>query len=421
MKKVRAILIGAGLRGDKAYAEYALNYPSELEIAAVAEPDSARRDTFAEKHGIPAEYRFNNYKEVLEKKKFADCVMVCTQDRMHFEPVMMALEQGYHVLCEKPMSAEKDEMIKMARAAEKYHRILSICHVLRYSPFFVKLKKMVDSGLLGKVMTIQHIENVGYWHFAHSFVRGHWRNEESACPIILAKCCHDMDILLWLTGSSCRRIHSFGESGYFTEKNAPKDAPGYCMDGCVHRDDCPYYAPGFYLEHPKAKEDKLIYAVSEDTSPKAIMAALEHSPYGRCVYHCDNTVSDHQIVNMEFLNGINVSFTMSAFTETCSREINLMGTKGQIKGNMELGIIEYYDFVSGNKERIQVHAAEGGHSGSDTMMMKDFVHLVSTDGAGRSNTDASISLESHLMALAAEEARISGRVIDFQEYTGECR
>ncbi len=419
MKKVKAILIGAGLRGSEAYAEYALNYPSEFEIVAVAEPDDTRRTSFSEKHGIPDEYRFEDYKEVLQREKFADCVLVCTQDRMHFEPVMMALERGYHVLCEKPMAADKDEMVQMSKAAERYGRVLSICHVLRYSPFFIKLKKMVETGSIGRVMTIQHIENIGYWHFAHSFVRGNWRNEKSACPIILAKCCHDMDILLWLTGSTCKRLQSFGGLGHFTEENAPEDAPLYCMDGCTHRDECPYYAPKFYLEHPKAKEDKLIYAVSEDIMPKPVMAALEQGPYGRCVYHCDNTVSDNQIVNMEFINGIKVSFTMTAFTEKCSREINLMGTKGQIKGNMDLGIIEYHDFVSGDEEIIRIHTPEGGHSGSDTLMMKDFVHLIANDGAGRSSTDASISLESHLLALAAEESRISGKVIEFQTYTGD--
>lgn len=421
MKTVTAILIGAGLRGNEAYAEYALKYPSELNIIAVADPDSARREAVAAKHNIPTEYKFHDYNEVLQKKKFADCVLVCTQDKQHYEPVMLALERGYHVLCEKPMAIDKKEMTEMVRAAEKYRRILSICHVLRYSPFFIRLKEMLDTGRLGKLTCIQHIENVGYWHFAHSFVRGNWRNEDAACPIILAKCCHDMDILLWLAGSTCTKLQSFGKLVHFKEENAPEDAPLYCMEGCAHRDTCPYYAPGFYLEHPNAVQDKLIYAVSQDITPKAVMSQLERGPYGRCVYHCDNTVADRQIVNMEFANDIHVSFTMSAFTDKCSREINLMGTKGQIKGDMELGTIEYHDFISGNKERILIHSPQGGHGGSDTLMMKEFVYLISKDGAGYSNTSASISLESHLMALAAEDSRRSGSIIDFQKYKEVCK
>lgn len=413
MKQVTSVLIGAGLRGGYVYSQYALEHPDEFKVVAVAEPDQERREAFAARHGICKERQFASYEELLAKEKMADCAMVCTQDRMHCEPVVMAMEKGYHVLCEKPMSPEKEEIIRMGEFAEKYHRILSVCHVLRYSPFFTRLKSMLDEGAIGRLMSIQHIEEVGYWHHAHSFVRGNWRNAEESSPMILQKCCHDMDILLWLTGSHCKKISSFGELTYFKKEHAPDDAPAYCMDGCPHREECPFYAPRFYLEHPKAVEDGLVYAVTDQTDSGQVLAALRNGPYGRCVFHCDNTVVDHQTVDLEFENGVTASFLMTAFTNQCARRIRLMGTRGELKGDMEAGIIEWVDFASGTTQTIQLHTPSKGHSGSDMSMMREFVRMIGEEKNGK--TDAAVSVESHLMALAAEEARLTGKTIMFQK------
>lgn len=416
MKTVTAVLIGAGMRGAQVYAAYALEYPNEFKIIAVADPDKDRVEEMARLHNIPLNMQFKGYEEILSQPKLADCAIIGTQDRMHFEPVTKALEKGYHVLCEKPMSPIKDEIKKMGDMAKKYGRILSICHVLRYSPFFTKIKEMLDTDLIGDLVTIQHIESVGYWHQAHSFVRGNWNNDKVTSPMILQKCCHDMDILLWLVNSNCTKISSFGSLKYFCEKNAPEDAPKYCLDGCAHRDTCPFYAPRFYFEHPKAVTDGFIKAVSIDTSREAVLEALKTGPYGRCVFHCDNTVVDHQVVNLEFDNQVNVSFTMCAFTNSCERVINLMGTKGQIRGNMEKNEIEYIDFVTGNRQVLEIHTRENGHSGSDTCMMKDFVSLVASEGAAEKRTSAELSVDSHLISLAAEKSRVEKKVIDFNEF-----
>lgn len=418
MEQVTGILIGAGLRGRKAYAVYMSAYPAAFQIKAVAEPDPVRRKAFAEEYGISEEFCFEDYKEVLSRERFADCVLVCTPDHQHFEPVMMALQQGYHVLCEKPMSPDRKEMLMMERAALKQHRILSVCHVLRYSPFFRKIKSLLEEEKIGKLINIRHTEHVGFWHFAHSFVRGNWRNDKEACPVIMAKCCHDMDILLWLAGSSCRRIQSFGALSFFRKENMPEGAPEYCMENCRHADSCPYYAPRFYLEHPKAKEDNLIYAVSEEPDAKKVLERLSKGPYGRCVFRCDNNVCDNQTVNIEFENGVRADFMMSAFSTECFREILLMGTKGQIRGNMEKAEIVVDDFVTGNSEYIKVHTPRGGHCGSDMEIMREFIGLVARDGNGVSVTDVSVSVDSHLMALAAEESRLKGKVIDFREFRG---
>ena len=409
MKQVTAVLIGAGLRGADAYASYALRYPNELKIVAVAEPNRERREMLAGLHGIGTDYCYENYESLLAKEKMADCALICTQDRMHYEPVMTALEKGYHVLVEKPMSPEREEIMEMGRAAKKYDRILSVCHVLRYSPFFVKLKELLECGKIGELVSIQHIESVGYWHQAHSFVRGNWSDGRTASPMILQKCCHDMDILLWLSDSHCTRISSFGSLKYFKKENAPEDAPKYCLDGCRHRDACPYYAPRFYLEHPSRGD--LYRAVSLDTGRKSLLRALEKGPYGRCVFQCGNNVVDLQVVNIEFENQVTASFTMCAFTDKCERVINLMGTGGQIRGNMESGEIEIMDFASSDYEKIVLHKTEGGHSGSDEAMMKDFTALIAGLGNEESTSKASMAVESHLMALAAEESRITGKVV----------
>ena len=414
MKQVTGILIGAGLRGGHVYSEYACQHPDEFRVVAVAEPDEKRRKVFAARHHIPEELQFESYEELLERGKIADCAMVCTQDRMHYKPVVMAMEKGYHVLCEKPMSPDKEEILKMSEFSRKYNRILSVCHVLRYSPFFTRIKTLVEEEKIGKLISMQHIEEVGYWHQAHSFVRGNWRNAEESSPMILQKCCHDMDILLWLSGSRCRKISSFGNLTYFKEENAPKNAPARCMDGCPHRDECPFYAPRFYLEHPKAEEDGLVYAITGKMDTEYILQALKKGPYGRCVFHCDNTVVDHQTVNIEFENQVTASFLMTAFTNQCARRIRLMGTKGEIKGNMEAGIIELTDFASGTTETVQLHTPAKGHNGSDMSMMHDFVRMIGEEKAGK--TDAFVSAESHLMALAAEQSRIDGSVIDFADY-----
>lgn len=294
----------------------------------------------------------------------------------------------------------------MSRMEQKSGKILSICHVLRYSPFFSKLKELLDAGVIGQLVSVQHIESVGYWHAAHSFVRGNWRHVGETSPMILAKCCHDMDILLWLIGGHCTSVSSFGSLAHFCAEHAPKDAPKHCMDGCPHRDSCPYYAPRFYLEHPNAVSGGFVKTVSLDTNPQAVLHALEKGPYGRCVYYCDNDVVDNQVVNMQFDHGVTVSMTMCAFTGQCERIINLMGSRGQIRGNMECGTIEWCDFATGTQTTLALNTPTTGHSGSDSAMMKDFVKLVASDRNNVNRSSAKCSVESHLMALAAGKSRL---------------
>ncbi len=413
MKQITAILIGAGLRGMDAYADYALRNESELRFLAVAEPDPERRERFRTLHHIPENLCFESWEQILDRPKFADAALICTQDRMHFEPAMKAMRLGYDLLLEKPMAADPHECVQLGKYAEENHRILRICYVLRYTPFFTTIKRLLDSGAIGRLMSIQHNENVGYWHMAHSFVRGNWRNSDESSPMILQKSCHDMDILRWLAGADCVNLSSFGELSWFKKENAPAGAPLRCLDGCPHKDECPFYAPKFYLTE---NTDWPTSAISNDHSYEARVRALKEGPYGRCVYHCDNNVVDHQVVGMEFANGVTAVFTMCAFTNEISRTIKLMGTKGEIRGAMEKNEILVKTFGTNTEGLIRLSESGSGHSGGDDGVMSSFVKLLQPGSAGQSRSDIADSVHSHLMAFAAERSRLEKKAVNLSHY-----
>ncbi len=412
---VKMALIGAGQRGAVAYGPYALEHPDEVQFAAVAEPDAERREYFKKAHGISSDMCFSTWRELLERPRLADAALICTQDNMHYEVAMKALEQGYHILLEKPMSPDPKQCVEIGEYAGRYNRIFSICHVLRYTDFFNKIKALLDEGRIGRLISIQHNENVAYWHQAHSYVRGNWRNSAESSPMILAKCCHDMDIMLWLAGADCTRISSFGSLTHFKRENAPRGAPLRCTDGCPAEKECQYYAPKIYLTE---STDWPASVISNDTSPEARSRALREGPYGRCVYYCDNDVVDHQVVSIEFSNEVTAAFTMCAFSNECSRTIKLMGTKGEIRGAMEKNVIEVTDFLKNEKETISLSDTNGsnGHSGGDRGIMSYFAGLVRGGGESKSLTGADLSVQSHLMAFAAEKSRVEGKVIRLKEY-----
>ena len=414
MKKITAVLIGAGMRGMHAYASYALEHPHEIQFVAVAEPNRERREKFRELHGIADDMCCSDWKTLLEKPRLADAALICTQDKMHFEPTLKALEKGYHILLEKPMSPDPKECITMGEYAEKYNRIFSICHVLRYTNFFSTLKKLLDEGRIGRLISIQHNENVGHVHQSHSYVRGNWGDTKASSPMILAKSCHDMDIMLWLAGADCTGVSSFGSLTHFKKENAPAGAPARCLDGCPIEKECPYYAPKIYLTENTGWPTS---AISNDTSMEARMQALREGPYGRCVYRCDNDAVDHQVVNIEFANEVTASFTMCAYTNKTNRTIKLMGTKGEIRASEERKEIEVFDFSTGFREVIHLPEAKSGHGGGDDGIMRDFVRLVQKDEANAGLTSAQISVQSHLMAIAAEKSRLEKKVIALNDYT----
>lgn len=415
MSAIKAIILGGGQRG-LVFSNYAKAYPNELKIVAVAEPRHDRLEEFGKVHNIPEEDLVSEWTELLSRPKFADLVIVTTQDNMHYEPAMKAMELGYDVLCEKPMSKDPKELIAMRDKAAETGRKLAVCHSLRYSVFFTEIKELLDSGAIGELVSIQHIESIGFWHMAHSFVRGNWRRKEETSPIIMAKCCHDLDILTWLCDGDIDYISSFGSLKHFKKENKPEGSPERCMDGCDYRDECPYYAPRFYLEHKRSTNDGFRKIVSNDTSEEAVLKALADGPYGRCVYSCDNDVPDNQVVNIMYDNGVTVSMAMCAFTDNCERVINLMGTHGQIRGNMDLATLTVNDFATGHEYTVKLHSPTGTHGGSDVIMIKEICRDIKIPGA-ESRSSVAKSVQSHLACLAAEESRLeNGKSISFKEW-----
>lgn len=405
MNPITAVVLGGGSRGVN-YSNYSLLKPEELKIVAIAEPREDRRTQFAQTFGVPEEHAFASWQELLEQPKMADVAFVCTLDQDHIGPALAALEKGYHILLEKPMSNREQECIEIEAAAAKAGKHMAVCHVLRYTPFYQTIKGIIDSCEIGQVMVASQIENVAYWHQAHSFVRGNWRNSGETSPMILQKCCHDVDILLWLAGKDCKKVSSFGSLRHFIPENAPEGAPQRCLDGCPHADNCLYYAPKLYLT---GETGWPVDVLSTDLTPEGITKALREGPYGRCVYHCDNDVVDRQVVNMELEDGVVCNLIMSAFTANCCRQLKILGTLGQIQADMSTNEVWLHPF-GGEPRKVEVAAADSGHGGGDYGLLRDFLTVIREGGESR--TSAKASLQSHLVCFAAEKSRLEGRIIE---------
>ena len=421
-KKMKVALAGLGSRGKDTYAPTAKLFPDKMEIVAIADIDPAKVQEVAKEYHISEEMCFSSAEELIAQDKLADIMFITTQDKQHVEQAIPALKKGYHLLLEKPISPKPEECREIVKVAKEYNRQVIVCHVLRYTPIYSKLKDILDTGVIGDIVSVMSIENVGYWHQAHSFVRGNWRNSETTSPMILQKCCHDMDLLLWLTGKTCESVSSFGDTYLFKEECAPKGAALRCMDGCKAREDCPYDAEKIYLEHHKigAKTGYTEWPLDVLTlhpSVETITEAIKTGPYGRCVYHCDNNVVDHQIVNMKMTDGTTISHTMCGFTATGSRYAKFMGTKGEIIADMTENTIKITVFGQKDTEVIDISKIAtdfSGHGGGDNRMVEEFLDmLINETGATKRTTSVEQSVESHYCALAAEESRINGGQVNF--------
>lgn len=415
MKKVEIAVIGAGARGYLCYAPYAKQFPHEVKIVAVAEPNAQRREIFANEYEIPDEFVFSSWQEMMTLPKLCDAVLICTQDQEHYEPALEAINKGYHILLEKPMSPDPYECIHLAQMAEQRNLLLSICYVSRYTPFWSTLKQMIAQGDIGDIVSIQHNENVGYQHYSHSFVRGNWRNSDQSSPMILQKSCHDMDLIRWLVDAECEKISSFGSLSHFTEENAPEGSTDRCTNGCLVEHTCPFSATRYYLQD--LVDNPFARLIADPPTMENRMKALEAGPYGKCVYRTDNNVVDHQVVNMEFANGATVMFSMSAFTRDINRIVQIMGTKGEIRGDFEKGEIDMFQFSTRKRTLVQVDAPAHHHGGGDEGIMRQFIADVRLGRTHGNLTSAEASVEGHIMAFAAEQSRLDqGKVIEMKAY-----
>ena len=424
-KQLKVILIGAGNRGCNYVRLAKENCPEKLDVVAIADPDLSRGREIIEAYGIPEEMIFDDWKKVLALPKFADAAIIATQDNNHFEPACAALVAGYDLLLEKPVASTAEECLGISDLANSLGRKVVVCHVLRYAPFFETVKHIIDSGRIGKVVNIVHTECVGNIHQSHSYVRGNWRDSKESSPMILAKSCHDLDIVQWLLDKECTRVQSFGSLSYFRPENAPEGAPEYCIQSCPHESECVYSAVKIYKERQFPVWVRYV-TKKENATDEEIEKIISETNYGKCIFKCGNDVVDHQVVNLEYEGGETVSFTMSAFNKG-GRKINVMGTAGELWANMSDKTVHIFDFKTREIETIDVlnyvkdESIVGGHGGGDLGIVKAFCEYLTGEYKGNAVSDISTSVGNHLVAFAAESSRLEGKVINMGEFAEEIR
>jgi len=411
-RAIEIALVGAGVRGVEVYAELIRRHPLGARLVAVADPEPQRAAS-ALGGGVAS---FDSGASLLSGPRVADAVIIASPDRTHAGLAVRAIERGYHVLLEKPIGITEREVRAVAEAAARAPEVtVTVAHVLRYTAFFRVLHRLLAEGRIGTLVGIQHTENVAYWHFAHSFVRGNWRRADQAAPFILAKACHDLDLMRWFADAPAVAVGSMGGLRWFRADNAPPGATARCTDGCPVERGCPYSAVRFYADRHAGSTGWPVSALGPDLSPDGVRRALREGPYGRCVYRCDNDVADHQVATIEFANGVVGTLVVAALTALNTRTVKLVGGRGELRGHMEKNEIEVHDFATGEVELIRLEEAQGGHSGGDQGLVDDFLHRLDRARAGQpvpaAATSLAESIDSHLMALAAERARVERRVV----------
>jgi predicted dehydrogenase len=410
---VTLAVVGAGNRGT-AHGDWVLANPGRARVVAVSEPRGPRRDRFAARHDLPAEAAVGDWRELAARGRLADAVLICTQDAMHVEPAVAFAGLGYHVLLEKPMATTEAGCRRIVEAVERAGVLCAVGHVLRYTAYTGLVKQLVDAGRLGQVISVQHLEPVGFLHQAHSYVRGPWRREDLATFMLMAKSCHDLDWLQYVVGRPIRRVASFGALTHFRPEQRPAGAADRCLD-CAIEPDCPYSAVRFYSQAFERGAGWPLDAVLDRYTEADLQAALRNGPYGRCVWACDNDVVDHQVVAMEFDGGPTGTFTMTGFNAGGHRRTRLFGTRGELEGDGET--VRLRDFRTGSTEERSTRpagdaTAAGGHGGGDWGLMDAFVRAVATGDPAPILSGPRASLEAHLAVFAAERARREGTVAD---------
>ena len=389
-----------------------------MKVTAIADIDETKLYLAAEDLHIPPEGCFKSAEEMLSKDKLADVLIVATQDKQHIAHALAGLERGYDLILEKPVATTPEDCIAIRDAAKRLNRKVAVCYVLRYTTFYRTIKNIIYSGRIGEVVNVDAVENVGYWHQAHSFVRGNWSNCGRSSPMILQKSCHDMDILNFLIGSHCECLSSFGSLSFFNSEHRPKDAAEFCVD-CPRKESCVYSAERIYLgEDTQEKRPWVRTVVAPAGGLAEVKKALRRGPYGRCVFVCDNDVVDHQTVALRYENGVTVSFTMSAFSAEVYRSIRIMGTQGEIEGEQKTNLIRCTTF-DGKTEVYDINKLASdlsGHGGGDNQLLTDFFDE-NSEGHIDAVSGIYSAIESHMMAFAAEYSRLhDGESINLKQF-----
>jgi len=411
---MRLAVVGAGSRG-RAYSEYALKYPERLVINAVAEPDEFRRNSFSRRFALSEDRRFSTWQDLLRRKPEVDAVLITTPDNDHVNPAVAFAEGGYNLLLEKPMAPDLDSCLRIVKAVEENKVLFGLCHVLLYTPHTRLIRQIIDSGEIGELISLQRLEPVGFWHFAHSYVRGNWRREDTSSSSLLAKSCHDIDWILHVMGQEVVSVSSFGSLNHFKREKMPREAGDRCTS-CPVETACPYSAPRFYGKY--FEQGDFVWpldTVIPELKRELLDEALRSGPYGRCVYRCDNDVMDNQVVNLAFSDNRTADFSMMAFTETSHRKTRLFGSRGMLETDGES--VRVFDFLT-EKWRLETvksgaATADSGHGGGDFGLMDAFLAAWETGDQSMIKSSVQESLLSHRVVFAAEQSRIEKRIVPF--------
>jgi predicted dehydrogenase len=420
MKILSVAIIGCGSRGF-CYGIPMSKQEDKYKVVSVCDISKEKLARAKKEFSVGDAALFLDEKEFFKERR-ADVLVLATQDRDHVRQCVKALELGYDVLLEKPVSPLKSELEELLVAQKKYEKKVVVCHVLRYPPGLVKVKEILNSVVIGQLVRIESLEQVAYWHHAHSFVRGNWRNDSETSPMIMQKCCHDLDLIQYYVGAKCKSVYSVGSLKFFNSQNQPKDAANRCAE-CKYINECPYSAENLYIKRWKLLGEPSFrwpFNVVDSSNPnteESIRKAYSGNQYGRCVFACDNNVVDNQAVMMSFENGVEVSLVMTAFTAGAGRKITVHGTLGEIELLDEQDVLRVSVY---GKEPILYKISElisgddeFSHGGGDIRLVDDFYEVVANGKVADTSLEASV--ESHLIALAAEESRMTGKVVKIHE------
>ena len=407
--KFTVAIIGVGGRGGYAYGTLISQLPDQFEIVSLCDINTDKLSYFSKKFNVAAQNLFTD-EDVFFQEKRADVLVIATQDKDHVRHATKAFRLGYDILLEKPITDDRQEMQDLLALQKETGRKALVCHVLRYAPAFVKVAELLESGVIGRLVAIDAIEQVGYFHQAQAYVRGYWRKAENSTPMILAKCSHDLDLLQFYANSTCESLSSVGDLTYFTSENAPAGATERCLD-CPHQNTCPFSAKTQYLDNwLRDRTDTYPYNVPchAPITEEKMRAALQNTMYGKCVFLCDNDVVDHQITQMTFQNGVKATLTMTAFTRHCGRRMEFFGTNGQItldevRGFIRVGVFGEPEYELKISDLLPPATLHGGGDHGIVHTLYDML-----TGKTMEKTALVHSAESHLMGIAAEESRKSG-------------
>lgn len=425
-RPITAIIVGAGHRSF-VYSELAKANPEMLKIVGVADPNPIRRKKAMDYFGFKEDMCFENAEELAKKGKLADTVINGTMDEQHLETAVPLLDAGYDMLLEKPFAPNEEEMRQIVNCAKKNNSKVMICHVLRYTPFYYAIKERIVNGEIGDIINIQTTEHVSYHHLSTSYIRGKWANSDKChTSMLLAKCCHDLDIIMWMMSETKpKQISSFGGKFQFKPENAPKEAGTICMKDCPLVDTCVYSTKRLYIDHP----DRWAFYVWDALEGKKnvtiedkIALMKSDSPYARCIYKCDNNVVDHQSVLINFESGATGTHNMVGGSAEPRREIHIIGTKGEIFGNFEeskFTVLKIDPSPDAHNEECDVEevdlrvtgdmvGAYGGHGGGDERLAADFVKFIRGEKPSLACTSIFDSVAGHLSVYLADKSRENG-------------